>query len=82
MAKKNTETEIQFLPLNEVKPYEDTPFKVRIDDSVHKLVESIKENGMLVPVIARPQSNGTAMKYYPGIVGIKPVSLQGLNTSP
>lgn len=66
MAKKNIETEIQLLPLNEVKPYEDAPFKVRMDDSMKELVESIKENGVLVPVIARPHPDGNGYEILSG----------------
>ena len=66
MAKKNTETEIQLLPLNEVKPYEDAPFKVRMDDSMTELIESIKENGVLVPVIARPHPDGNGYEILSG----------------
>jgi len=66
MPKKNTETEIQVLPLNEVKPYEDAPFKVRMDDSMTELIESIKENGVLVPIIARPHPNGNGYEILSG----------------
>ena len=66
MAKKNTETEIKLLPLNEVRPYEDAPFKVRMDDSMNELVESIKENGVLVPLIARPHPDGNGYEILSG----------------
>lgn len=66
MAKKNIETEIQLLPLNEVKPYEDAPFKVRMDDSMTELIESIKGNGVLVPIIARPHPDGNGYEILSG----------------
>ena len=50
-----SEEKIQLMPLGEIKPYEDAPFKVRLDENMEELVESIKENGVLVPTIARPQ---------------------------
>ena len=59
MAKKEINSEeIQILPLGEIKLYEDAPFKVRFDENMAELVESIKENGVLVPAIARPHPEG------------------------
>ena len=59
MAKKEINSEeIQILPLSEIKLYEDAPFKVRFDENMAELVESIKENGVLVPAIARPHPEG------------------------
>lgn len=46
------------MPLSEIKLYEDAPFKVRFDENMAELVESIKENGVLVPAIARPHPEG------------------------
>lgn len=59
MAKKEINSEeIQILPLSEIKLYEDAPFKVRFDENMAELVESITENGVLVPAIARPHPEG------------------------
>lgn len=59
MAKKEINSEeIQLMPLSEIKLYEDAPFKVRFDENMAELVESIKENGVLVPAIARPHPEG------------------------
>lgn len=49
---------IQNLPVSELKPFEEQPFKVLIDDSMNELVESIKECGILSPIIARPHKDG------------------------
>ena len=50
--------EIKPVPLSELKPFEQQPFKVLLDDSMKELVESIKESGVLSPVIARPHKEG------------------------
>lgn len=50
--------EIQMISLSELKPYEDAPFKVRDDDNMKELVQSIKDSGILVPLIARPHPEG------------------------
>lgn len=57
MNKKMTE-EIKYLNVNELKPFEEHPFKVRIDEEMDELVESIKENGVVSPIIARPHKDG------------------------
>ena len=57
MTKKMTE-EIKYLNVNELKPFEEHPFKVRIDEEMDELVDSIKENGVVSPIIARPHKDG------------------------
>ena len=51
MTNKTTE-EIKYLNVNELKPFEEHPFKVRIDEEMDELVESIRENGVVSPIIA------------------------------
>ena len=46
------------MQLSELKPYEQQPFKVLIDESMDELVESIKESGVLSPVVVRPHKDG------------------------
>ena len=50
--------EIRSVPLSELKPFEEQPFKVLIDESMDELVDSIKESGVLSPIIARPHKDG------------------------
>ena len=57
MTNKITD-EIKYLNVNELKPFEEHPFKVRIDEEMDELVESIKENGVVSPIIARPHKDG------------------------
>ena len=44
--------------ISELKPFEEQPFKVLMDESMDELVESVKEYGVISPVIARPHSDG------------------------
>jgi len=46
------------IPISELYSFKDHPFKVREDDAMMELVESIKMNGVLHPGIARPLING------------------------
>ena len=48
-----------FLPINNIKDFHDHPFHVELDDDMLKLIDSIKENGMLMPALVRPTSDGS-----------------------
>lgn len=50
--------EIRPVPLSMLKPFEEQPFKVLMDESMDELVDSIKQNGVLTPVVARPHREG------------------------
>lgn len=56
--KDDINIEILNAQLSELKPFEDNPFKVRLDESMDELVDSIRQNGVLVPIIVRPHKNG------------------------
>ena len=46
------------IPLAELHPFKDHPFKVKDDDAMMDTAESIKQYGVLVPAIARPDPEG------------------------
>ena len=45
---------VKILPVNELVPFKDHPFKILDDEDMHKLIESIKEYGVYTPLMARP----------------------------
>ena len=49
---------VQEIPLDQLKPFRNHPFKVRDDQRMLDTADSIREYGVLVPAIARPDSNG------------------------
>ena len=49
---------IQNLPLDKLEPFPNHPFKVVDDDKMLETVESIKERGVLVPILVRPKNDG------------------------
>ena len=49
---------IQELPLEELHPFEDHPFKVLNNEEMEKIVESIQKFGVLTPALARPLEGG------------------------
>lgn len=50
--------EIKPIAIVELKPFEQQPFKVLLDESMDELVESIKQSGVLSPVVVRPHKDG------------------------
>ena len=56
-AGRKTE-EITPMKTSELKPYEQQPFKVLLDESMDELVESIKQSGVLSPIVVRPHKDG------------------------
>ena len=46
------------IPLTDLHPFKNHPFKVRDDESMLETAESITKHGVLVPVIARPREEG------------------------
>ena len=55
----STEQEVVVhIPLTELHPFPDHPFKVRDDESMQETAASIKEYGVLVPALARPREDG------------------------
>lgn len=54
----STREKILEIPLNQLFPFKEHPFKVLEDESMQDMVESIKKYGVLVPAIARPRGEG------------------------
>lgn len=50
--------QVQHLPLSELVPFKDHPFRVVDDERMMETVESVKQFGVLVPIIARPIEDG------------------------
>ena len=49
---------VQNIPLGELHPFRNHPFKVKDDAAMQDTVDSVREYGVLVPAIARPDPNG------------------------
>lgn len=50
--------QVQQIPIGELFPFKNHPFKVLDDDSMSDTVESVKQYGVLSPLIARPRPKG------------------------
>lgn len=53
--KKDNDQEAVFLSVDQIQPFQNHPFQVRDDEAMDDLVDSIIENGILVPVTVRPR---------------------------
>lgn len=54
----DTQERVQSLPLDRLTPFPNHPFKVLDDEKMQETVESIKERGVLVPILVRPTNDG------------------------
>lgn len=69
------------LPLSELHPFPNHPFKVRDDDIMQETTESVKSYGVLVPAIARPREDG-GYEIISGHRRKRACELAGLETMP
>ena len=56
--KENKLPSIYDIPLSEIDDFPDHPFKVKLDEDMDQLVQSIKERGIITPVTLRPKEDG------------------------
>ena len=53
-----TQPRVQEIPIDKIDDFPNHPFKVRMDDNMIEMAESVKQHGILVPAIVRPKENG------------------------
>lgn len=73
--------EIKPVPISELKPFTEQPFKVKLDEDMDALVDSIKQYGVLTPVIARPHKDG-GYEILSGHRRVKACELAGITDIP
>ena len=56
--KENKLPRIYDVPISEIDDFPDHPFKVKVDEDMDQLVQSIKERGIITPVTLRPKKDG------------------------
>ena len=49
---------VQNIPLSELRPFKDHPFKVQNNEEMERMIESIRKVGAITPVLARPLPDG------------------------
>ena len=60
------EERITKIPLNQIQNFKDHPFSVELDNDMRTLIDSVKENGVLVPILVRPHKDGTGYEMIAG----------------
>ena len=73
--------QVQQIPIGELFPFKNHPFKVLDDDSMSDTVESVKQYGVLSPLIARPRQKG-GFEIISGHRRLHAAELAGLETLP
>ena len=51
-------TQAEYLPIDKLKPFEGHPFYVKDDEDMEQLTESIRQQGVLNPIMVRPLDTG------------------------
>lgn len=54
------------IPIDEIHSFKNHPFHVRQDEEMQKLIDSIHENGILIPVLVRPDKDGNGYEMISG----------------
>ncbi len=73
---------VREIPLSDISEFKNHPFKVRIDDDLVNLVESISENGVLNPTLIRPNPYGDGYEMVSGHRRLKACEINNLKTIP
>ena len=74
--------QVQQIPIGELFPFKDHPFKVLDDESMQRTVESVEQYGVLSPLIARPRPDGDGYEIISGHRRQYAAKLAGLDTLP
>ena len=57
-TEESRQEQVQQIPIGELFPFKNHPFKVLDDESMQRTVESVEQYGVLSPLIARPRPEG------------------------
>ena len=63
---ENKKEKVVKIPINEISDFENHPFSVKMDDDMVKLIDSIQDNGLLMPVLVRPHKSGNGYEMVAG----------------
>ena len=66
----------------DLHPFPDNPFRVVEDEMLMELAESIKEFGMVTPIITRPMEDGNGYEVIAGQRRVRACELAGIDTVP
>ena len=70
------------LKIKDLHPFPDNPFHVGTDETLMEMAESIKEFGIVTPIITRPKEDGNGYEVIAGQRRVKASELAGIDTIP
>ena len=74
--------DFKVLKTKDLYPFPDNPFHVAEDETLSELAESIKEFGIVTPIITRPKEDGNGYEVIAGQRRVRAFELAGINTVP
>lgn len=74
--------DFKVLKTKDLYPFPDNPFHVVEDETLSELAESIKEFGIVTPIITRPKEDGKGYEVIAGQRRVRASELAGINTVP
>ena len=74
--------DFKVLKTKDLYPFPDNPFHVVEDETLSELAESIKEFGIVTPIITRPKEDGDGYEVIAGQRRVRASELAGINTVP
>ena len=74
--------DFKVLKTKDLHPFPDNPFHVAEDETLSELAESIKEFGIVTPIITRPKEDGNGYEVIAGQRRVRASELAGINTVP
>ena len=74
--------DFKVLKTKDLYPFPDNPFNVAEDETLSELAESIKEFGIVTPIITRPKEDGDGYEVIAGQRRVRASELAGINTVP
>ena len=74
--------DFRVLKTKDLYPFPDNPFHVAEDETLSELAESIKEFGIVTPIITRPKEDGDGYEVIAGQRRVRASELAGINTVP
>jgi len=73
---------IEMLPLDQLHPFPDHPFKLYSEDRMLEMTESVRQSGVLTPILVRPVKDGDGFEIISGHNRVEAAKRAGLSEVP
>ena len=73
---------IELIPLDQLHPFPDHPFKLYSEDRMLEMTESVRQNGVLTPILVRPVKDGDGFEIISGHNRVEAAKRAGLSEVP